>query len=138
MGSRKRTVHPRGCCETFLIPIYIHLDNLKMCHPKSKNVDLKLESLIIENRVRKARKVVKKYRKMSLKKEMKRLRRLIPGGESLQQTEVLDQTILMIQELEMKLLARIHQTGIPARLAGVLNENNPLLGDKKNMNLDIL
>ena len=109
-----------------------------MCHPKSKNVDLKLESLIIENRVRKARKVVKKYRKMSLKKEMKRLRRLIPGGESLQQTEVLDQTILMIQELEMKLLARIHQTGIPARLAGVLNENNPLLGDKKNMNLAIL
>merc|ERR1712233_103432 len=80
---------------------------------------------VIINYVKSARKVVKKYKKMSLKKEMKRLRQLLPKGESLKQHEVLDQTILLIQQLEMKLLTRIQQTGIPTRIAMVMGETSP-------------
>ena len=61
--------------------------------------------------------VVKKYKKMSLKKEMNRLRQIIPDGKTLKQHEVLDQTILLIQQLEMKLLTRIKQAGVPTRIA---------------------
>ena len=73
------------------------------------------------------RRVVKKYKKMNLKKEMSRLRQLIPSGETLKQHEVLDQTILMIQQLEMKLLTRIKQAGVPPRIAMMMegkSENN--------------
>ena len=79
------------------------------------------------NSLEKARRVVKKYKKMNLKKEMNRLRELIPSGETLKQHEVLDQTILMIQQLEMKLLTRIKQTGVPPRIAMMMkgkSENN--------------
>merc|ERR1712130_881679 len=75
----------------------------KMCRPKIVS-ELKWGE---KNYVKSARKVVKKYKKMSLKKEMTRLRQLLPKGESLKQHEVLDQTILLIQQLEMKLLTRI-------------------------------
>merc|ERR1712025_101436 len=78
-----------------------------------------------KNYVKSARKVVKKYKKMSLKKEMRRLRQLLPKGESLKQHEVLDQTILLIQQLEMKLLTRIQQRGIPTRIAMVMRETSP-------------
>ena len=65
----------------------------------------------------KARRVVKKYRKMTLRKEMNRLRQILPKGEKLKQHEVLDQTILLIQQLEMKLLTRIKKAGVPPRIA---------------------
>merc|ERR1711862_958961 len=93
----------------------------KMCRPKIVS-NVKWGE---KNYVKSARKVVKKYKKMSLKKEMARLRQLLPKGESLKQHEVLDQTILLIQQLEMKLLTRIQQTGIPPRIARVMGESSP-------------
>ena len=70
--------------------------------------------------IQKARKVLRKYKKMSLKKEMQRLRKMLPSGETLDQTEVLEKTILMIQQLEMKLLRRIQESGIPVQLLDVM------------------
>merc|ERR1712013_590117 len=89
-----------------------------MCRPVNNMVRQE------RNCLKKARKVVKKYKKMSLKKEMTRLRQLLPKGESLNQHDVLDQTILLIQELEMKLLTRIQQAGIPPRIAMSLGETS--------------
>ena len=89
-----------------------------MCRPVSNMVRQE------RNCLKKARKVVKKYKKMSLKKEMTRLRQLLPKGELLKQHEVLDHTILLIQELEMKLLTRIQQAGIPPRIAMSLGETS--------------
>merc|ERR1711892_1236329 len=99
-----------------------------MCRPEtSLSSELRLEQSIDQNCLRKARRGVKKYKKISLKKEMNRLRQLIPKGETLKQHEVLDQTILMIQQLEMKLLKRIKQAGVPPRIAMMMegkSENN--------------
>merc|ERR1712187_88648 len=95
-----------------------------MCRPVNNMVRQE------RNCLKKARKVVRKYKKMSLKKEMTRLRQLLPKGESLKQHEVLDQTILLIQELEMKLLTRIKQVGIPPRIA--MN-----MGDTSTQSLDL-
>ena len=94
-----------------------------MCRPKLVS-DLRWGQNSQNNCLKKARKVVKKYKKMSLKKEMTRLRQLLPKGESLKQHEVLDQTILLIQELEMKLLTRIQQAGIPPRIAMNMRETS--------------
>merc|ERR1711935_1083969 len=96
-----------------------------MCRPVSRvGSELGLEQSIDQNCMRKARRVVKKYKKMSLRKEMTRLRQLIPKGESLNHHEVLDQTILMIQELEMKLLTRIKQAGVPPSIAMMMEGNS--------------
>ena len=101
-----------------------------MCHPVFKtNSDLKLD----QNCVKKARRVVKKYKKMSLKKEMSRLRQLLPSGEKLKQHEVLDQTILLIQQLELKLLTRIKQAGVPTRIAMMMEGNR-----EQNLDVDML
>ena len=80
--------------------------------------------------------MVKKYKKMSLKKEMNRLRQLMPKGEKLKQHEVLDQTILLIQQLEMKLLTRIKQAGVPSRIATVMD--NDCGQSLENLNLESL
>ena len=81
-------------------------------------MDIYLQN-IDQNCLKKARRVVKKYKKITLKKEMSRLRQLPPKGEKLKQHEVLDQTIL----LEMKLLTRIKQAGMPQMIA-TLMENS--------------
>merc|ERR1712115_14291 len=108
MGSSVPAVVEEGC------------ESNKMCRAKIVSV-LKWGE---KNYVKSARKVVKKYKKMSLKKEMTRLRQLLPKGESLKQHEVLDQTILLIQELEMKLLTRIKQAGISPRIAMSMGETS--------------
>merc|ERR1712086_893658 len=96
---------------------------LTMCRPvTSLGSELRLDQSTDQNCLRKARRVVKKYKKISLKKEMNRLRQFLPKGETLKQHEVLDQTILMIQELEMKLLTRIKQAGVPPRIATVMDK----------------
>ena len=108
-----------------------------MCRPvTSLGSELRLEQSIDQNCLRKARRVVKKYKKISLKKEMNRLRQLLPKGETLKQHEVLDQTILMIQQLEMKLLTRIKQAGVPPSIATVMDKS---CGQRKeNLDLDKL
>ena len=92
-----------------------------MCTPKIVS-DLRWDQNSQKNCLKKARRVVKKYKKMSLKKEMTRLRQLLPKGESLKQHEVLDQTILLIQQLEMKLLTRIQQSKeVPSSIAMMMD-----------------
>merc|ERR1712086_445295 len=110
---------------------------LTMCRPvTSLGSELRLEQSLDQNCLRKARRVVKKYKKISLKKEMNRLRQLLPKGETLKQHEVLDQTILMIQELEMKLLTRIKQAGAPPKIATVMDRS---CGQRtENLDLDKL
>ena len=60
-----------------------------------------------------ARRVVKKYRKLSLRREMKRLRRLLPGGALLKKEEVIEETVALIQALEQKLVDRLRQGTLP-------------------------
>ena len=63
-----------------------------------------------------ARRVVKKYRKLSLRREMKRLRRLLPGGALLKKEEVIEETVALIQALEQKLVDRLRQGTLPLTL----------------------
>ena len=105
-----------------------------MCRPVVKlNTSWKADQSIDQNCLKKARRVVKKYKKMSLKKEMNRLRQIIPKGETLKQHEVLDQTILLIQQLEMKLLTRIKQAGVPTRISMMMEGNSD-----QNLDVDML
>ena len=63
-----------------------------------------------------ARRVVKKYRKLSLRREMNRLRRLLPGGALLKKEEVIEETVALIQALEQKLVDRLRQGTLPLTL----------------------
>ena len=63
-----------------------------------------------------ARRVVKKYRKLSLRREMKRLRRLLPGGALLKKEEVIEETVALIQAPEQKLVDRLRQGTLPLTL----------------------
>ena len=67
-----------------------------MCHPNNFNKQIE---------VKKARKVVKKYRKMSYRKEMMRLRNLLSADENVSEGEILDKTVSLIEELESRLMA---------------------------------
>ena len=78
-----------------------------MCHPANYNRQLE---------VRKARKVVKKYRQMSYKKEMNRLRSLLAVEESVSENNVLDQTVSLIQELESRLIAQLQRGKVPEKM----------------------
>ena len=84
-----------------------------MCHPANYNRQLE---------VRRARKVVKKYRKMSLKKEMQRLRTLLNASNSLPSEEVLDRTVDLIAELETRLISQIRDRGLPDKMAGMMSQ----------------
>ena len=78
-----------------------------MCHPANYNRQLE---------VKKARKVVKKYRQMSYKKEMNRLRSLLAVEESVSEYNVLDQTVSLIQELESRLIAQLQRGKVPEKM----------------------
>ena len=104
-----------------------------MCRPVSKLRSDWTEPSIDQNCLKKARRVVKKYKKMTLRKEMNRLRLIIPKGETLKQFEVIDQTILLIQQLEMKLLTRIRQAGAPPRIAMMMEGSGG-----QNLDVDML
>jgi len=77
---------------------------------------LKESKLSKQNEVKKARKVVKKYRQMSYKKEMHRLRSLLAVEESVSENNVLDQTVSLIQELESRLLAQLQKGKVPEKM----------------------
>ena len=83
----------------------------------------------------KSRRVVRKYKKMTLRKEMRRLKQILPRGETLKQYEVIDQTILLIQQLEMKLLTRIKQGVIPPKMAMMMSSKSELNVDIVDMNM---
>ena len=83
-----------------------------------------------------ARRVVRKYKKMTLRKEMRRMRQLLPGGETLKQYEVIDQTILLIQQLERKLLTRIKQGMIHPKINQVMSEH--CIGNMEKLDVEML
>ena len=70
---------------------------------------------------RTARKVVRKYRKMTLRREMRRLRRLVlEEGEAgrVSSGQLLERTVSLIEDLEARLLQRLSQGAVPERLRG--------------------
>ena len=106
---------------------------MTMCRPVSKLRSDWTDQSTDKSCLKKARRVVKKYKKMTLRKEMKRLRQILPRGETLKQYEVIDQTILLIQQLEMKLLTRIRQAGAPPRIAMMMEGSGG-----QNLDVDML
>ena len=78
-----------------------------MCHPNNFNKQIE---------VKKARKVVKKYRKMSYRKEMMRLRNLLSADENVSEGEILDKTVSLIEELESRLMSQLRQGKVPAKM----------------------
>ncbi len=71
--------------------------------------------------VRAARKIVRKYRRREERKEIDKLRRLLPapGASQLRRQEVIDHTIELIVNLEQQLMAKIVSEGrVPGLLAG--------------------
>ena len=87
---------------------------VRMCRPVNFN-NRQVE-------VRRARKVVKKYRTMSLRKEMQRLRNILNADTSLPSEEVLDRTVDLISELEARLISQIKARGLPDKMAGIMGQ----------------
>ena len=74
-----------------------------------------------------SRRVVKKYRRMSLRKEMKRLREIVNmegggAGPVSSSEQVLDRTVDLITSLEEKLISQIRAQGVPHKMAGIMSQ----------------
>ncbi len=73
-----------------------------------------------KDKIRAARKIVKKYRKHEEKRELEKLRQLLPpakNGGKLRKKQVIDETITMIMDLEKQLMAKIMRKGsVPNQL----------------------
>ena len=69
-----------------------------------------------------ARKVVRKYRKLSLRKEMRRLKVLLNAEKGISSEEVLDRTVELISELEARLISQIQDRGLPDKMAGIMGQ----------------
>ena len=67
-----------------------------------------------------------KYRKLSLKKEMTKLREVIPNGKSLDEDKVIDETISLIETMEDELLTRLRSGLIPKCLKKHLSHDAEL------------
>ena len=71
--------------------------------------------------VRRGRRVVRKYRRISLRREMRRLRQLLPTTvRRLSRAEVLEEAVEVIQRLEEQLAERLKEGSTPARLSNHL------------------
>ena len=71
--------------------------------------------------VRRGRRVVRKYRRISLRREMRRLRELLPTtAKRLSKAEVLEEAVEVIQRLEEQLAERLKEGNTPARLSSHL------------------
>ena len=67
------------------------------------------------------RRVVRKYRRISLRREMRRLRQLLPTTvRRLSRAEVLEEAVEVIQRLEEQLAERLKEGSTPARLSSHL------------------
>ena len=62
-----------------------------------------------------AKRVVRKYRRMSLKREMRRLRRVVAAEDAAAEA-VLARTVAVIEQLEARLLQQLHRGLVPAQL----------------------
>ena len=62
---------------------------------------------------------MRKYRRMSYRKEMARLRQVLDCSvESVEEAEVLERTVSLIEDLEARLLQRLTTGAVPERLRG--------------------
>ena len=80
-----------------------------MCHPANYNKKFEM---------RRARRVVRKYRRLSYRKQMLRLRSLLDCEDKVEEAEVLERTVSLIEDLEARLLQRLSQGAVPERLRG--------------------
>ena len=62
-----------------------------------------------------ARKVVRKYRRMTLRREMKRLRRIVleEGERRVSSGQLLERTVSLIEELEARLVTQLRAGQVP-------------------------
>ena len=63
------------------------------------------------DKVRAARKILRKYRKREERRELMKLRKLIPRKGKLRNQDVIDETISLIVSLEQQLLEKIWREG---------------------------
>ena len=87
--------------------------------------------------MRAARKIVRKYRRREERKEIEKLRRLLPaaGAGQLKRQEVIDQTIDLIVSLEQQLLAKILAEG---RVPGLLAHTGLAAANQGQLSLESL
>ena len=80
-----------------------------------------LENSPSQHKIRAARKIVKKYRKHEEKRELEKLRQLLPAQKNspkLKKKQVIDETISLIMDLEKQLMAKIQRQGsVPSQLS---------------------
>ena len=90
-----------------------------MCRPVSAPKELvRPEDFSPSDKVRAARRIVRKYRKREEREEMKKLRRMIPRPGKLRKKEVINETISLILALEQQLMLKIGRQGkVPAPLS---------------------
>ena len=69
-----------------------------MCYPANYNKKFEM---------RRARRVVRKYRRLSYRKQMLRLRSLLDCEDKVEEAEVLERTVSLIEDLEARLLQRL-------------------------------
>jgi hypothetical protein len=99
------------------------------------------EPLVVEVRsgsaLRAARKIVRKYRRREERKEIEKLRRLLPaaGASQLKRQEVIDHTIDLIVSLEQQLLAKIRAEG---RLPSLLAHTGLAVSQREEVSLESL
>jgi hypothetical protein len=87
--------------------------------------------------MRAARKIVRKYRRREERKEIEKLRRLLPtaGANQLKRQEVIDHTIDLIVSLEQQLLAKIRAEG---RLPSLLAHTGLAVSEREEVSLESL
>ena len=79
--------------------------------------------------MRKGRRVVRKYRRMSLRREMRRLRQMLGYRRDTVEDRVLEGAVQLINSLEEQLLARLREVGLPPRLANTGLNNKMGIND---------
>ena len=73
--------------------------------------------------------MVKKYRRMSLRREMRRLRQMLGYRRDTVEDTVLEGAVQLINSLEEQLLARLREVGLPPRLANTGLDNKMGIND---------
>ena len=73
--------------------------------------------------------MVKKYRRMSLRREMRRLRQMLGYRRDTVEDRVLEGAVQLINSLEEQLLARLREVGLPPRLANTGLNNKMGIND---------
>ena len=73
--------------------------------------------------------MVRKYRRMSLRREMRRLRQMLGYRRDTVEDTVLEGAVQLINSLEEQLLARLREVGLPPRPANTGLDNKMGIND---------